>query len=818
MKFLSFITLLLPISFICNAQISVSGKVVDLNTGKPVDYATISIAEQFSNKTIDGTTTDSAGFFRISEIPTGTYKISASFLGYETNELDNILLGDSKTKIILPVIYLKNNSQELKGVTITGSAPIVENRIDKIVYNAGNDVTAQGGVALDVLKKVPQVSVDAEGNVELQGSASIRFLINGKPSSIFGNSLADALGSIPASQIKSIEAITSPGAKYDAQGTGGIINIILKDNKAKGINGSINLSAGTRTENAAVNLNVRSGNFGVNAFFSGNATLNAKSPGLQDRKSYNTADQTTTRLIQNSYNDVKRNGYQSGIGFDWNLSKADIVTGSFQYSNFSNSRSGLTNQEEKITDNLNQTISDLNSFRNSSSSMSSYSLDWSLDYKHKFRHEGEEIDFNYNSSFGRPILRYSQDQTFSGSFDPYAGTSSYNPGTNNQTNISADYVRPINKKTSIEAGVKSIFHHINSLSNVSILSPSSGEYVDDNRQSYRLNYKMNIYAGYISASFSMLNFLNVKAGLRVEHTDINLDYNNTQIPSYNTYVPTVLLSHNINDKQFVKFAYAHRIERPDYEELNPFLNLSDPFNITTGNPLLKPEIGDNMELGYGHSFDNGANFYVALSERINSHDIKPYTVFYPDFTIGDSVYHNVSVTNRRNIGTEYNSGLVLTGSAPVIKGLNVRGNLMVFNRYIVNTLDQSNTITNAFSLRLNMNVSYELSSSFIAEAFGNYRSPFNNIQGKSPQMLTYTFAIRKQFWNKNASVGITATNIFSNYISQVTTVATDTYDSYSLRQIPMRSVGLTFSYKFGKLEFNRDKHKGDGYSDMPSDN
>jgi outer membrane receptor protein involved in Fe transport len=148
--------------------------------------------------------------------------------------------------------------------------------VDKIVFNAANDVTSQNGAAIDVLRKVPQVTVDADGNVELQGNANIRFLINGKPSSIFGNSLADALASIPASQIKSIEVVSSPGAKYDAQGTGGIINIVLKDNKVRGINGSINATGGTLFETGSLNLNYKNNNFSMNAFFSGNAQLKAK--------------------------------------------------------------------------------------------------------------------------------------------------------------------------------------------------------------------------------------------------------------------------------------------------------------------------------------------------------------------------------------------------------------------------------------------------------------------------------------------------------------------------------------------------------------
>jgi ferric enterobactin receptor len=741
MKPLILCFLLLSLAFTCVAQNSISGKVIDFSSGHAIDYATVSVSDQATDKIMDGATADSSGSFIISDLPQGMYKVSTSFLGYNTFVLDSVQINTSKHQVELPVIYLHTDKNLLQEITISGSAPVVENKIDKIVYNAANDVTAQGGVALDVLKKVPQVSVDVDGNVELQGNPNIRFLINGKPSSVFGNNLADALASIPASQIKSIEAITSPGAKYDAQGTGGIINIILKDNKINGVNGSLNVSAGTRLENASANLNIRSGNFGINAFLSGNATLKSKTINTQDRTSTNSQDQTTTQLLQDGYGDLKRNGYMTGVGFDWNLSKSDIVTGSFQYSDFSNKRTGITNLRQSLTDGANNSVSNLNSISNFNSSTATNSFDWSLDYKHKFRHEGEEIEFNYNASFGNPVLQYAQQQTYSGFSDPYGGTSSYNKGSNNQTNISVDYVKPIHKNTILEAGAKSSFYYINSLADVSVLSPSSGEYYNDALQSYALKYKMNIYAGYVAASFRLLNYLNVKAGLRLEHTDVNIDYKNTPIPSYNTFVPSVIFSHNINDKQFLKLAYTHRIERPEYEELNPFLNLSDPYNIITGNPLLQPEIGDNFELGYSRSFDNGANFYIALSERINSNDIKPYTTFYPTYAIGDSVYNNVSVTNRQNIGMEYNSGLILTGSMPLLQRLNIRGNLMIFNRHIINHFDTVNTITNGINWRLNMNISYDLPGNMVVEAFGNYKSAFNNIQGRSPQFLTYTIAL-----------------------------------------------------------------------------
>jgi ferric enterobactin receptor len=251
----------------------ISGKVTDAVTKQPVDYATISVFKQGAASPFNGISTDAKGTFSIDNIPAGDYKVTVDFLGYKRTTIDHVVVTDGGNTPALANILLAPVQNQLTGVTITAKAPIIENRIDKMVYNAANDLTAQGGVALDVLKKVPQVSVDIDGNVELQGNANVRFLINGKPSSIFGASLADALQAIPASQIKSIEVITSPGAKYDAAGTGGIINIILKDSKVQGINGSVNLAAGTRLENGSFNLNARKNNFGVNAFFSGNAQL-----------------------------------------------------------------------------------------------------------------------------------------------------------------------------------------------------------------------------------------------------------------------------------------------------------------------------------------------------------------------------------------------------------------------------------------------------------------------------------------------------------------------------------------------------------------
>lgn len=788
-----------------NAKIT--GKITDASTSQPVEYASVGVTDQLSNKVVNGAVTDSTGHFEINGLAAGTFTVNIDFIGYEKKAVKDVVL-TGKT-LNLNTITLTPSVKTLAEVTVTGQAAIIENQIDKIVYNAANDITSQAGVALDVLKKVPQVSVDIDGNVELQGNPNVRFLINGKPSSVFGNSLTDALASIPASQIKSIEAITSPGARYDAQGTGGIINIILKDNRLQGINGSINLTAGTRLENGSVNLNFRKNNFGLNAFFSGNKQLSSRTPSTQDRISTDPSG-NRTHLFQNGYQDFQRSGYRSGIGFDWTLSKKDNLIGAVGYNSFSNASSGITHITQWALDENGMPVSPSNILRNSSSRGGINAVDWSLNYIKKFKKDGQELNVLYSSSFGNPHNSYNQIQNLTSEQIPYAGTSGNTPGNDKQTNISIDYTHPIKKDFVIETGVKTVLQDISSVADIRAFRPSQNAYIPDPAQSYSLGYNMKVYAGYLSATFPLFHFLNVKAGARFEHTDVKIDYPNTTIPSYNNLVPSLILSHNFKDEQSLKLAFTRRVERAEYRDINPFMNLSDPYNITTGNPLLKPEIGNNFELGYNKTFKNGGNVYIALIERINTDDLKPYTILYPTYVIGDSTYVNVSVTNRQNIGIEYNSGVSVSGSVPITSQLNMRGNLMVTQKRVVNDLLGGN-VTNGTNWRFNLNATYQLPKDLILEGFGNYSSAINTIQGKRPQQLTYNFAFRKQFYHKNASIGLTATNPFTKYISQVTTIRTGNYISTNTVLVPYRSFGVSLTYKFGKLEFKKGKEQGNDF-------
>jgi ferric enterobactin receptor len=783
-------------------KFSVTGRVIDSIQKTAIEYATISIFKPGASRPFNGISTDSKGYFTLNSLPGGEYRITVDFLGYQPRTIDHIIISGSPSTLSLGNILVSHRQNQLQEVTVTAKAPILENKIDKLIYNTANDLTVQGGVALDILKKVPMISVDVDGNVELQGNSNIRFLINGKPSSIFGASIADALQSIPASQIKSIEVITSPGAKYDAAGTGGIINIVLKDSKVQGINGSINLSAGTRLENGSFNLNVRKGKVGVGVFFSGNEKLNTTTINTSDRMSYNNSMDTIGHLYQQGTSPFVRGGYQSGLNFSWSITKKDEFTGTLGFNHFGNHGTGFTNQDDESQLSTGTVLYDISSNRNSASSFSFNSTDWSVGYKKTFKAEGQELEILYNSTNGKNTADASQVTNYTNDSFPTSGLQSHNPGEDHETDISIDFTQPLNKGFTIEAGAKAVLENLNN-SVVTDTLFNKNTYINDPGQTNQFTYRRNIYAAYLSTSYSLFHdFLNGKAGLRYERTNTTADFSGTAIPSYNTFAPSFVVQHKLDETQSIKFAYSYRIERPDYGDLNPFLNISDPHNISTGNPSLNPEIGHNFELGYNRTFKKGGNIYFAGFYRYNTEDIQSFTTYYPTYSVGGTEYTDVSVTQRYNIGSQTGIGVNIFGSVPFSNVFNLRSNLQIGER--TNSTPGLATVT-GFAYRVNLNASFQFPNNLMAEVFGNYNSSQKNIQGTRPAFAFYNLAIRKQFMNKKASIGFTAGSPFNEYINQRATLFGPNFNQTNIRQIPFRSFGITLSYKFGKLEFKKNK-------------
>jgi ferric enterobactin receptor len=787
----------------------ITGRIIDSATGAAVEYATVSLTAIPNNNIVNGATADDKGAFTITNVAPGTYKMSVVFFGYKTFEKIGIVVAQSS--VVVGDIKIASTNITLKAATISASKPIIENKIDKLVYNVDQDLTSQSGVAADVLKKVPEVTVDVDGNVELQGNSSILFLINGKPSVVYGNNITEVLQSIPSSQIQSIEVITSPGAKYDANGTGGIINIILKKSTAEGINGNVSLSGGTRLENGSFNLNAHHKHFSANAFLSGNGQIPSTAHNTMIRSSYDSSSKQSVLLNQQAQAVFQREGMQTGLGFDWDVTPKDNFSGNFGFNFYGNHYSGTNNRNTLIKDSSENPLSNVNDQVLLASTYHSNALNWGLNYKRKFDKEDQELDLSYISSIDNTYNYYNQTQQYVSPDSIYSGAYGVNPGIQSETDISADYTEPFGENFSVEAGAKYEYSQIISNSGVYALTSVPDWYEYNPSQSLYLNYKSNIYAGYASVKFKLFKWLDVKAGFRYEYTQLAAYYSNVgavNITPYGTNVPSIMFSHKFQKNQTLKIAYTHRIERPDYGDLNPFINATDPQNLTTGNTHLVPETGDKIELGYSRTFEQGTNLNFTLFYRGNRNDIQPITTYYSSFKVGDTTYNNVAVSAPTNVGREDNYGLSIFASIPITKSFNFRTNTSLIQRYI-NDGDLPGDKVQGMNYRLNGNFSYEFSKTFVVEAFGNYNSARINVQGTQPGFFSYSFALRKQFHDKKASLAITANNPFNYYVNQVTNLTGPNFTTYNLREIPYQSFGINFTYKFGKLEFKPDKDKGD---------
>jgi outer membrane receptor protein involved in Fe transport len=307
--------------------------------------------------------------------------------------------------------------------------------------------------------------------------------------------------------------------------------------------------------------------------------------------------------------------------------------------------------------------------------------------------------------------------------------------------------------------------------------------------------------------------LDLKPGLRNEYTTTNADFQNVTIPSYNTLVPSMVLSHKFNDAQSIKLSYNYRIQRPDYRDVNPFYNISDPYNISTGNPNLKPEKSNSLELGFNQSFNSGASFSAGVFYRHNSDDLQDYSTRYDVLTINGRDYYDVLLSQRANIGTQTSVGGNIFASVPVTDKLNLRSNIFLISR---NNNNPGIANVTGFGYRINLNASYQFGKDLTAEAFGNYNSSQRVLQGTRPQFFFYNFAVRKQFMDKKASIGLMATNPFGLYVNQRSVTEGVGFRQNNLRQLPFQSFGITLSYKFGKLEFS--KNKGDRGNQEGGDN
>jgi outer membrane receptor protein involved in Fe transport len=786
-----------------NIKGRISGNIIDSLSKKPVDYATISLFKSGAKTPINGVLTDEKGNFKLDNINAGKYKITVSFIGYPTKTIDPVITTASKPDNNMGAIIIAPGARALSTVQVVGQAPLIENKIDKIVYNAEKDLTSAGGNATDVLQKVPLVSVDMNGNVALRGDQNVRVLINGKPSGATSASLSDVLKTIPADQIKSIEVLTSPSAKYDAEGSGGIINIITKTKNASGVSGSVSGGVGTRQNNGNVNFNYNKNRFNFSANLGGNLTWPQTSTSMFDQTLQvgNTSEHNTS----NTHNEIKRHGARGSIsaGYEFNGFNSINSTLTLNDGGF-NANGGGNYHFESATQTLD--------YIGRSISHNKFSgFDWNLDYTHKFKKEGHEIVVS--GQWSHSIVKTDYTNLFS---DRYQSQLANNNGKNNEYTAQADYTLPINKMFKLEAGGKTIQRRINSVYDIFSVSPDGSNPILDTQNSNLYNYNQNVYAGYSVLTINLPKNFAVLAGARYENTQIEGDpqtpyagNNNSQTlqpftASYNTYIPSLTLQ-KVLGSNTLKLSYSKRIQRPSLQVLNPFINRSSQQSQSVGNPNLAPEVSQTVELNYNAfiktSVINISAYYKNTRDLIEG--------------IASPIEDNNVIVNRtvqNNVASNNSLGASFFGSINPIKALTIRGSINVFTYNptvyapYVNFINQDALKTRLVSTLFG-SAQLTLPKNYIIEAFGFSNSARRTIQGSSPAFGIYAFGIKKQFLDKKASIGFNTVQPFAVNKAFNQNISSPGFTQVSKTQFPFQSFGITFSYSFGKMTFNNPQQK-----------
>ncbi|RNI25787.1 outer membrane beta-barrel family protein [Rufibacter latericius] len=776
----------------------ISGQVLDSLTTKPVAFGTVTLTSTATGKPIDGTITDEKGSFSFSKVAYGAYSISVSYLGYVTSSLPSFTISADKQEIILPHLSLRSNVTKLQEVTVVGQKALIEDKGDRLVYNAEQDISNQGTTASEVLRKVPSVTVDGDGNVQLRGSANFKVLMDGKPSSILANNLADALKQIPADIIKSIEVITSPSAKYDAEGTAGIINITTKKNSLQGVNGKASLSLGNRYRNVNGSLNVKKAKFGLST------TLSGYDNNQRRLNVVNRTNDGELTLQQESRNLSLNHGFyvKAELTFDPDTLNAFHLGVSTRRNYFSGSGYQTTLNRGAGSDQLPVAYSDLKNPWNGGG------YDMNFGYTRTFKPK-QELTFlaqlNHNESNDLyDNLLYSPEAPL------VQRQKNDNTAPSEEKTLQLDYTQTFKNGSKLELGAKAIFRDASSRTTYTYAFPTQADSTNLNN----FDYDQDVKAAYATYGFQLKKF-DVNLGTRYEHTNTKGVFLNSQWDeaaqetqlvrstfkdAYQNVIPSLSISRTIDTIHTVRVSYTQRIQRPQIYSLNPFLQLED-FNFGyRGNPTLDAELTHAYEIGYNTYFKTTSiNASVFLRQTDNSIQ----QVVAPEQLVVNDQLREVMLITHDNIGKNKVYGLSLSGATKPLAAWTISPSLNL--NYVV--LEDKSQKREGLQYNLNLSTSYEFGKGLTAQANAGYNSKSKMLQVNIGENYYAGFSVRKKVMKDKGSVSFGVNNPFSSTINFKYTVVTPGYQQTAQNINFNRTFRIGFDWTFGKMQASQKQKK-----------
>jgi outer membrane receptor protein involved in Fe transport len=766
----------------------VKGVVKEKSTQANIEFATVSLFRTHDSTLVTGGITSDLGSFEISKVPNGIYYVKVDFIGYESTYFNNITISNEVSEIDLGIINLVSFSKNMSQFEFVDEKELMETKIDKKVYNVSKDISVQGGTGLDVVKNMPSVEVDEQENISLRGDKGVQILIDGRPTTI---SAAQLLKQIPASSIERIEVITNPSAKYNPEGMSGILNIITKKEKASGFNGSVNIGYQYNQNsgyNGALNFTYRKNKISINSNI-GTYRGFWSSEGKEDRRYF--ADTTYSQQMLSSGLGDNVNLWYS-LGFDYYVNKKNTVYVQANRWGWSGNNNSIRRFNYLNEENVMQSFSNRNSISDNNNSGYGLTTGWQT----QFDTEEHTLDLEINiyRDIEEGVNKNQQTYFFMNQNNQEQNTT--NDGIGESFDAKVDYVLPITDSLQLESGVRTTIN-TNDNDFFSESSINNGILISDVNLNNTFYYQQNVYAAYAILA-KQYKKIGIKLGNRIEQTTVNTELVNTKekhTQDYLSWFPSIHLSYKFTEKSEVLLNYSRRINRPENWDVNPFASFNDPYRLYKGNPNLRPEYIDVYELSYLKFWDkfnlNSSAYFRQVNDKHQ--------------WITSIEADNVFVTSPQNLSkTQITGGEVTLGYNPK-KWWKMNGTLNIWSSNLNNPT--SNLNQNTYGWTTNFSSNFTLPKKWSLNTRVRYSGKQRSIQGMNLSNYNVSLSVSKELMKEKARITLRFDDIFWTQRWAFESNNLNGFSYYSNSQWSSRSVNISFSYNFGKMNYDSQKRQ-----------
>jgi outer membrane receptor protein involved in Fe transport len=787
----------------------IKGIIIDADTKTPMEYANVAVYSKRDSSLVTGAIADNQGTFQIKDLSFGAYYVEAKFIGFKKTTIKDVRIISNTQMVDLGTIELAPESRSLGTVDVVAERSRVEYKIDKKVINVSQDINAAGGTAVTVLENTPSVEVDIDGNVSLRGSSNFTVLIDGRPSVLTGN---DALKQIPSSIIENIEIITNPSVKYDPDGQSGIINIVMKKNVLSGLNGIVNVNAGTGEKYGTdLTMNYKTKKF--NLLLGGNWNDNTdKGTQRSIRETYQ--NDNTTFLSTRGKRNQSRGGQQVRTGFDYFLSDKTSITvlGEIGKYNFDGEGGGNIHQYSEPS----FTGSDIYSVQSNLSTRKGNFISANASFLTKFDKTGLhklEGDFEYRNREGNAlenIDEFLSDASYQQTNNYLSRVITSEDDNSDDYRIKLDYTLPLKEGAKLEAGLQSRMEAETEIFSFKNYDPVSNTFINNPEYTSDMDFKENIHSIYSTYS-GKLSKLEYMIGLRGEYTNRSIAHSKVSEPykldRFDVF-PSAHFSYQLGEKNQMMTSYSRRINRPNGRDLDPFPNYMNQYTIRIGNPDLKPEYTDSYELSYmrrlaGSSFISFETFYRTTNDLMSR---------------VQELKGNVTYMSMQNLNRDHSTGGELMANINFTKWLLVNTSFTLYNYQLKGTIMGESVDRQSTNYSGRMNATFKFSPESRFQITGFFRGPSANAQGSQKGMLMTNLSYRQEFMKKKLTATLSLRDAFGTGKYEGTNVGQSFRSTFRMQREP-RVLMLTLSYKINNYKMDREatqeqSPQGSGGDDM----